>query len=275
MSLPTTNNISRWMFSEERLKLTPSIRLGMTEEQEMEHRQAAATLIRLIGTRLKEAHKKPLPNTQCISTAMVFMQRFYVFHSFQKYSYKSIVPCALYLAAKVEEQPIKLEYIIRTTALCLNPNHGKLDKSDKKFEALARELTKNENLLLQTIGFDLYIQHPHQMVIEWGEKMGAPRETQKLAFDLVSNSLHFSTMCLRFKPQTMAVVCLGIALKACSLGVEEQSEEGKEWWKIFDPELSFETKEKITADFLATAGKHKNFNRWIEKPSLENVNSKQ
>lgn len=270
MSLPTTNNISRWLFSEERLKQTPSITHSskMTQEQEMEHRQAAATLIRLIGTRLKEAHKKPLPNTQCISTAMVFMHRFYVFHSFQKYSYKSIVPCALYLAAKVEEQPIKLEYIIRTTALCLNPNHGKLDKSDKKFEALARELTKNENLLLQTIGFDLYIQHPHQMVIEWGEKMGAPRETQKLAFDLVSNSLHFSTMCLRFKPQTMAVVCLGIALKAHNLDVEE-----KEWWKIFDPELSFEMKEKITADFLATAEKDKNFNRWIERP--EKVNSKQ
>jgi cyclin T len=274
MSLPTTNNISRWMFTEERLKQCPSIRLGMSEETEMEHRQAAATLIRTIGARLKEAYKKP--NTQCISTAMVFLQRFYVFHSFQKYPYKSIVPCALFLAAKVEEQPIRLEYIIRTTALCLNPNHGKLDKSDKKFEILARELINNENLLLQTIGFDLYIQHPHQMIIEWGEKMGAPRETQKLAFDLVSNSLHFSTMCLRFKPQTMAVVCLGIALKACSLGVEsEQSGERKEWWKIFDPELSYEMKEKITADFLATAGKHKNFNKWIEKPSLDGVNTKQ
>lgn len=49
------------------------------------------------------------------------MHRFYVFHSFSHFPWHSIAAAAIFLAAKVEEQPRKLEHIIRVVHLCKNP----------------------------------------------------------------------------------------------------------------------------------------------------------
>ena len=38
----------------------------------------------------------------CINTAIVYMQRFYMFHSFTKFHRNYIAAAALFLAAKVE-----------------------------------------------------------------------------------------------------------------------------------------------------------------------------
>lgn len=57
----------------------------------------------------------------CINTASVYMHRFYVFHSFTHFPWYSIAAAALFLAAKVEEQPRKLEHVIRVHNICKNP----------------------------------------------------------------------------------------------------------------------------------------------------------
>lgn len=62
----------------------------------------------------------------CINTAIVYMHRFYVFHSLTKFHRNSIAVAAIFLAAKVEEQPRKLEHVIRMAHLCLH-NNGNID----------------------------------------------------------------------------------------------------------------------------------------------------
>ena len=44
----------------------------------------------------------------CINTAIVYMQRFYMFHSFTKFHRNFIAAAALFLAAKVTQRPIIL-----------------------------------------------------------------------------------------------------------------------------------------------------------------------
>ena len=44
----------------------------------------------------------------CINTAIVYMQRFYMFHSFTKFHRNFIAAAALFLAAKVTQRPIFL-----------------------------------------------------------------------------------------------------------------------------------------------------------------------
>lgn len=86
----------------------------------------------------------------CINTAIVYMHRFYVFHSFTKYHrnvglsefdlqitmtnehklhylLKAIASCALFLAAKVEEQPRKLEHVIKVCHICLHRENPPTD----------------------------------------------------------------------------------------------------------------------------------------------------
>jgi len=48
------------------------------------------------------------------------MHRFYVFHSLTHFHRNAIAIASLFLAAKVEEQPRKLEHVIKVAHLCLH-----------------------------------------------------------------------------------------------------------------------------------------------------------
>lgn len=76
-----------------------------------------------------------LSSTQlCINTAIVYMHRFYVFHSFSNFHRNAIAAAALFLAAKVEEQPRKLEHVIKVAQMCLHREMPALDiKSEVSF----------------------------------------------------------------------------------------------------------------------------------------------
>jgi cyclin T len=50
----------------------------------------------------------------------VYTYRFYMFHSYQRFHRNSIALASLFLAAKVEEQPRKLEHVIKMAHICLN-----------------------------------------------------------------------------------------------------------------------------------------------------------
>jgi len=95
----------------------------------------------------------------CINTAIVYMHRFYAFHSFTHFHRNSMASASLFLAAKVEEQPRKLEHVIRAANKCLPPT------TEQNYAELAQELVFNENVLLQTLGFDVAIDHPHTHVV--------------------------------------------------------------------------------------------------------------
>lgn len=252
---------AKWLFTAEQLASTPSIKRGMTQDEEMNARQLAACLIRKIGLKIREQTKKP--NGLCIDTAMVFMHRFYMFHSFQKFPPRVMAPCALFLAAKCEETPIKLEYVIKTAHMVLNINAPSINTNDKLYAELQKELISNENLLLQTLGFDLIVSHPHTSVITCGDLFGAPKFVTKFAYELATNSLHFTNMCLRLKPTTVACVCLHMAFKRYSLSLP-RSTEGKDWWLYLDSEITNDTIQKITDEFLKIITDcQRPFNKWM------------
>lgn len=255
------DNENRWLFPPEKLRSTPSIRLGMTEQEELAQRQQAASFIRKLGLNLKTNCQRP--SGLCIDTAMVYMHRFYMFHSFQKYPIHAIASCALFLAAKVEETPIKLELIIKTAYMIKEPCAPVIQVGDPLYDDLQKELIVNENLLLQTLGFDLIVVHPHTSVIHCGDLVGVQKFVTKLAYELATNSLHFTTMCLKYKPTTVACICLHMAFKSESLSIP-RSAEGKDWWKYLDPNLTSETIDSITKEFVAIIDKTKKaFNKWV------------
>lgn len=70
----------------------------------------------------------------CINTAIVYMHRFYMFHSFTVFHRNSISTASLFLAAKVEEQPRKLEHVITVAHWCLKGEN----KLDTKSEVCAK-----------------------------------------------------------------------------------------------------------------------------------------
>ena len=117
------------------------------------------------------------------------MQRFYMFHSFKRFHRNSIAPAALFLAAKVEEQPRKLEYVIKVAHLCLlrGSSAHSIDVKSEAFHEQAQELVTNENILLQTLGFDVNIDHPHIHVVNGCQMIKAAKELCQTAYFFASN----------------------------------------------------------------------------------------
>lgn len=89
------------------------------------------------------------------------MHRFYAFHSFTHFHRNGIAAASLFLAAKVEEQPRKLEHVIKVVNASLNE-----DITKDSYLEQAQDLVFNENVLLQTLGFDVAIDHPHTHVVK-------------------------------------------------------------------------------------------------------------
>jgi cyclin T len=83
------------------------------------------------------------------------MHRFYAYQSFTHFDGNSMAVAALYLAAKVEEQPRKMEQVLKVANIAKSQNQEVLTQQD---------LVYNENALLSTLGFDLTIDHLHSHV---------------------------------------------------------------------------------------------------------------
>lgn len=72
----------------------------------------------------------------------------------------------IFLSCKVEEQPRKLEHVIRAAQICTNPEQGSATLQKEQYNEKAQDLVFNENVLLQTLGFDVAIDHPHTHVVK-------------------------------------------------------------------------------------------------------------
>uniref|UniRef100_A0A8C8SR28 Cyclin T2 n=1 Tax=Pelusios castaneus TaxID=367368 RepID=A0A8C8SR28_9SAUR len=231
---------SRWFFSREQLETTPSRRCGVEADKELSYRQQAANLIQDMGQRLNVSQLT-------INTAIVYMHRFYMHHSFTKFNRNIISPTALFLAAKVEEQPRKLEHVIKVAHACLH--HQELDTKSDAYLQQAQELVILETIMLQTLGFEITIEHPHTDVVKCTQLVRASKDLAQTSYFMATNSLHLTTFCLQYKPTVIACVCIHLACKWSNWEIPV-STDGKHWWEYVDPSVTLELLDELTHEFL-------------------------
>ncbi len=83
----------------------------------------------------------------------------------------------------MEEQPRKIEHIIKALNSCLNTG----EMTRERYNEQAQDLVLNENILLQTLGFDVAIDHPHTYVVRTMQLVGAPKDLAQTSYFLASN----------------------------------------------------------------------------------------
>uniref|UniRef100_A0A3B3UNS5 Cyclin N-terminal domain-containing protein n=1 Tax=Poecilia latipinna TaxID=48699 RepID=A0A3B3UNS5_9TELE len=132
---------TKWLFTREQLENTPSRRCGIEADKELSYRQQAANLIQDIGQRLNVSSPAINADLYIISQTTLF------------------------LAAKVEEQPRKLEHVIKIAQAFINPQDPVPDTKSSAFQLLAQELVALETIVLQTLGFEITVDHPHTDVV--------------------------------------------------------------------------------------------------------------
>lgn len=237
----------RWYFSKEQLENTPSKRSGIDADKELSYRQIAANLIQEMGQRL---HTTQL----CINTAIVYMHRFYMYHPFTLFHRNAMATACLFLAAKNEEQPRKLEHVLKVSIICLHKQQGHnfhhIDNKSEVYLEQVQDLLKNEETLLKTLGFETAIDHPHTHIVRCCHLVRASKDLAQTAYFMASNSLHLTTMCVQYKPTIVACFCIHLACKWSKWELKD-SMEGKPWFWYVDQSVTTELLEQLTTEFLA------------------------
>nr|XP_015093560.1 cyclin-T1 isoform X2 [Vicugna pacos] len=215
------NNNKRWYFTREQLENSPSRRFGVDPDKELSYRQQAANLLQDMGQRLYVSQLT-------INTAIVYMHRFYMIQSFTQFHRNSVAPAALFLAAKVEEQPKKLEHVIKVAHTCLHPQESLPDTRSETYLQQVQDLVILESIILQTL---------------------ASKDLAQTSYFMATNSLHLTTFSLQYTPPVVACVCIHLACKWSNWEIPV-STDGKHWWEYVDATVTLELLDELTHEFL-------------------------
>lgn len=204
----------------------------MSLEQERDIRAKGVNFIVQVGIMLK------LPQLT-LSTAAIFFQRFLMRASLKKernsipklHHFQSAA-IAIFLATKVEESSRKMKDMV--LAFCRvaqkNPNLI-VDEQSKDFWKWRDLILHHEDVLLETLCFDLTVESPHRQLFEMLKYYGIEhnKRLRNAAWAFVTDSAN-TQLCLLQSSRTIAVAGLYAACKLCDVTIPDDSK-GRPWWE--------------------------------------------
>lgn len=192
-----------------------------------------------------------------VATGAVFFHRFYMFHSFKMFPVYPMAATCLFLAGKVEETPKKSNDIVRFSKAILADQDFAQFGPDPKEEILTLE-----RILLQTLRFDLEVEHPYEHLIKYVRQFVVVRDGQRdesihtgliqQAWAFINDS-YCTTVCCQYEPEIVAIAMILLACKTGSYEIPEwdgQSPEHNYWWDVHVENLDELTLEDICHQVL-------------------------
>ncbi|WPH02025.1 Hypothetical protein R9X50_00488000 [Acrodontium crateriforme] len=224
---------AQWIFTPEELANTPSIQHGMSPADERDIRAKGVTFIVQAGIMLK------LPQLT-LSTAAIFFQRFLMRASLKRehegipklHHYQAAATC-LFLATKVEESGRKMKEMILTFCRVAQKNPNLIiDEQSKDFWKWRDSILLNEDVLLETLCFDLTIESPHRLLFEllkfYGVEHNKQLRNQAWSFVTDADSTQLGLLC---SSKSIAVAGLYAACRYCGVALPDDTR-GRPWWEI-------------------------------------------
>ncbi|KAK0171470.1 hypothetical protein PV327_011249, partial [Microctonus hyperodae] len=211
---------------------SPSHKMGIDEATETRYRQDAAT-------RIQRFQRVGVPQ-MCINTAIIFMHRFYMWHSFVDFHRHAIAPTALFLVMKIHDKPMPLEFLIREAFpdLLRDIKESSI-KNSEMYRELESDLLANENIMLKTLGFELTVGQPDECMARCCEMLKISPVTLKWAQVIATNSLHFTTLCIQYPPHIIGCFALYFVCKLSHLEIP-LSTEGRPWYSYVNKSITEE-----------------------------------
>ncbi|KAK0089422.1 hypothetical protein PV325_007375 [Microctonus aethiopoides] len=233
-----------WYYEKKELRNTPSIQDGIDYETECRYRKEGARFIIDTGSKMDLGY-----NT--MATGVVYFHRFYMFYSFKQFPRYVTACCCLFLAGKVEETPKKCKDIIKTAKTLLTEQKFMTFGEDPKEEVMTLE-----RILLQTIKFDLQVEHPYSYLLKYakclkGDKPKLHKMVQ-MAWTFVNDSL-CTTLSLQWEPEIIAVALMYLAGKLSKFEVVDWNgrlPKHLRWWDMFVEDVTMDLLEDICHQVL-------------------------
>lgn len=191
-----------------------------------------------------------------LATAATLYHSFFKECNVEEYDPYLIATTAIYLAGKIEEQHIKLRDIINICYRTLHKGKPILDIG-KEFWRLRDSVVNTELLLLRMLKFRVVFEHPHKYLLHYITSLSDWIGTDILnripvaqtAWSLLRDSYH-GDICLRYKPQFMAVSVLYLALQCHGVNVPYNATAETRWWEALCDTLNIDIIKKIVTELI-------------------------
>ncbi|CAO1620913.1 unnamed protein product [Sympodiomycopsis kandeliae] len=213
---------SQWLFTESDLNHTPTVLSGlMKPEEERKNRRKGASLIYNIAEKLNLYMA-----THLVSTAAIFFQRFFmrrcmrppggssVFQGQTTFAYQDVAMASLYLATKVEECYKRLDDIVNV-GLELDHRIESSSSTDQE-STLRMNILWSEERLLETLCFDLIVDHPQKHLILAARKLGVDRGLTRIAYANIHDAFR-DPICTMYEPEVLAAGSFALACQDVEL----------------------------------------------------------
>ena len=145
-----------------------------------------------------------------IATAIVFYHRFYSRRSYESYDRFRIATTCLFLAGKVEETPKKLKDVVIEAYKAQYQKQTGPDPESKEFWELKEQILVCERILLQTLDFDLTVEHAYRPLLAYVKSIKGTRDLAQVAWNFVNDSLR-TTIALQYPPRCVAAAAVSLA----------------------------------------------------------------
>ncbi|KAG0273022.1 hypothetical protein BGZ95_011177 [Linnemannia exigua] len=215
----------------EQLQQTPSREDGITEEQEDHLRQLGCHLIQHAGILLK------LPQV-AMATGQILFQRFFYQASLRKFAVRDISMGSVFLAAKVEECPIRMVDLANVFDHLMKKFHrlplDPMPAFQQAFYTLKDATIVAEMQILKKLSFNVHVQTPYATMINYLkvlELIDHPVIPQ-LAWSYLNDGLRTSVY-ICYQPPTIACSVIWLAARKENVALPTTPA----WWEVLDARL--------------------------------------
>jgi hypothetical protein len=158
--------------------------------------------------------------------------------------------CCLFLAGKVEETPKKCKDLVKIAKQYLEKQNLK-KHSDMFTEESVKEIMIYERILLQTIKFDLQVDHPYGYLVKYAKSLKGDQEKIRslvqMAWGFINDS-YCTTLCLQWEPEIIAIALMYLSSKLSKLEITDwidKKDTNPNWWDQFVEGLDLDILEGI------------------------------
>ncbi|VDD87814.1 unnamed protein product [Enterobius vermicularis] len=160
--------------------------------------------------------------------------------------------CAcILLAAKTEEdQVVRIRDVINVAYSILHPEKAILRIGEQSW-AMREGIARMEYLVLRILKFDVEVDNSHQYLVHYLSSLRdwCPREFSKydipaFSFTLLRDAHVCPSMVLSHSPQTVAIVCLSIALRTFRVNVCTR------WYNVFSESMTSSKLRRLEKEYL-------------------------
>lgn len=242
---------TNWYFTRDEIEEnSPSRFDGIDLKQETFQRWSYSTFLQELGQRLNNPQRS-------IATSIILCQRFFTRQSLAKNDGRVIAIICMFIAGKLEGSPRPVGDVIAVGYRVL---HYK-EPSRQVYDKLKETVLTGEKLVLSTLGFDLEIEHPYNLVLDWVKRsVKVEKDANNLsqaALNFVNDGLR-SSLCLQFRPSQIAAAAIFLGSSFVKVKLPWDGE--KVWWREFHVtkrqlwEISNQTLDVYEQDFLIPVG---------------------